>query len=567
MKVLTFLVFTINAILFTSLIRSESINPNNIEWLDISHWNETDFSNLQKRGNYDSQIKPLSFYRGVDISSIISLENSGVRFYNSNGQEQDIFQILANIGVNCIRVRIWNSPKSANGKYYGGGNNDLEVAKTIGSRAAKYGLPLFVDFHYSDFWADPGKQTVPKEWRGFNLDKLVFEIYRFTQGCLEWLLQNGSLISMVQIGNETSCFMCGDKNMTNIMKMMNNGAKAVRDISKNILIALHFTNPEKYDNMLWYASQLDSGKVDYDVFATSYYPYWHGTTNELKRSLGDVANRYGKKVLIAEYSYPYTNAAKTNDGCYYGIVSSTTSGANFRYPISVDGQAQCIRDIYSTMKSIKNGIGAFYWEPAWIAPPARNDGDRKRIWEQYGSGWATTTASEYDSGANRNMVGASTWDNQAVFDQNGKALKSLSALGDGAGPINNGTNNNNNNINNNNNSSSNNDINNNNNDNNTNNNSNNNNINNNQNQNCFSIRLGFPCCIGNIVYYTDADGQWGFENGNWCGISNNNQPAVENCVGKNDGYPCCQTCYVQYTDDQGRWGVENGDWCGIKYSC
>ncbi|OUM66194.1 glycoside hydrolase family 53 protein, partial [Piromyces sp. E2] len=304
-------------------------------------------------------------YKGVDVSSIISLENSGIRFANSNGQQQDIFQILKDVGVNCIRVRIWNTPRTQSGKTYGGGNNDLEVAREIGSRAARFGLPLFVDFQYSDFWSDPGKQSIPKDWKTFDLDKRIFEIYRFTKGCLEWLLQNGSLISMVQIGNETTCFMCGDKNMTNVMKMMSNGAKAVRDINRNILIALHFTNPNKSDTMLWYASQLASARVDYDVFATSYYPYWHGTLDNLKWTLSEVANRYGKKVLVAEYSYPYTFQAKTADGCYYGIVSSQSSGT-FRYPVSVEGQSQCITDIYNTMRSTRNGIGAFYWEPAWI---------------------------------------------------------------------------------------------------------------------------------------------------------------------------------------------------------
>jgi len=429
MKKFLLIIFILNTIVINTLVSSNSINLNDIEWLDVEHWNQTDFDRLQKRGNYDGQIKKINFYKGVDISSIISLENSGIRFYDTNGQQIDIFKMFASVGVNCIRVRIWNNPKSANGKTYGGGNNDLEVAREIGSRAASAGLPLFVDFHYSDFWADPGKQTIPKDWKNFNLDKRVSEIYRFTKGCLEWLLQNGSLISMVQIGNETTCFMCGDKNMTNVMKMMSNGAKAVREINRDILIALHFTNPNKSDNMLWYASQLASARVDYDVYSTSYYPYWHGTTDNLKWVLGEIANKYGKKVMIAEYSYPYTEVAYTSDNCHYGVVDSKASGTVFRYPISVDGQIQCIRDMYSVMRNTKNGIGAFYWEPAWIAPKARNDMERRQIWEQYGSSWATKTAAEYDSNADRNLTGGTSWDNQAIFDQNGKVLKSIWALG------------------------------------------------------------------------------------------------------------------------------------------
>jgi len=432
MKALSFFTFIINAVLITSLVNAIKINPDKIEWLDIDNWNATN-SKLQKRA-YEGQIKPLDFYRGVDISSIISLEKSGIQFYNTNGQPDDIFKILYEAGVNCIRVRIWNSPKNASGKYYGGGNNDLEVAREIGSRAAKYGLPLLVDFHYSDFWADPAKQTVPKEWRNFNVDKKAEEIYKFTKGCLEWLLENGSIIAMVQVGNETNCFMCGENQMGNVMKMMSSGAKAVRDVNPKIGIVLHFTNPDKANNMLWYASELGNARVDYDVYATSYYPYWHGTTDNLKNVLGQIANKYGKKVLIAEYSYPYTNSAKTADGSWYGIVSQSSSGVNFKFPISIDGQIQCIQDIYKTIKSIPNGIGAFYWEPAWIAPKARNDAERRTIWETYGSSWASTPGSEFDKSVDRNVAGGTSWDNQAVFDPNGKPLKSLAALGDGVTP-------------------------------------------------------------------------------------------------------------------------------------
>ncbi|KAL6591187.1 glycosyl hydrolase 53 [Neocallimastix californiae] len=427
MKLSLFMLLISTVLIKTVFVRANPmINANEIEWLDIENWNKT--IKLNKRG-YDSQIKRISFYKGVDVSSIIALENSGIRYYNYNGQQQDLLKILADNGVNCIRVRIWNTPRTTSGYTYGGGNNDLNVATEIGKRAAKYGLPLFVDFHYSDFWADPGKQTIPKDWKNHNLNQRIFDIYRFTYGCLDWLLQNGALISMVQVGNETNCFMCGETDMSNIAKMMNNGAKAVRDINKNILIALHFTNPEKHDHMLWYASELAKAKVDYDVFATSYYSYWHGTVDSVKSVLGQIAQTYGKKVLMAEYSYPYVSKVVYNNNASYSLVYQGLSGTVFRYPISEDGQSQCIREMYKTMRSIRNGIGCFYWEPAWIAPNVNSDSKRKIIWEKYGSSWATKAAAEYDRGADPNITGGAEWDNQAVFDSNGKPLKSLWYLG------------------------------------------------------------------------------------------------------------------------------------------
>ena len=114
-------------------------------------------------------VEPIAFHnadfiRGMDVSSVISLENSGVKFYDENGRQADLFRILADHGVNYIRVRVWNDPYDGAGKGYGGGNNDIEKAAQIGSRAAKYGMKLLVDFHYSDFWADPLKQQSPKSW-------------------------------------------------------------------------------------------------------------------------------------------------------------------------------------------------------------------------------------------------------------------------------------------------------------------------------------------------------------------------------------------------------------------
>ena len=121
---------------------------------------------------YVEPIEGLSedFIKGMDISSVIAEEESGVVYYDENGNEEDLFKILADAGVNYIRVRVWNDPYDADGKGYGGGNNDVKKAAEIGARAAQYGMRLLVDFHYSDFWADPAKQKAPKEWAHYSLE-------------------------------------------------------------------------------------------------------------------------------------------------------------------------------------------------------------------------------------------------------------------------------------------------------------------------------------------------------------------------------------------------------------
>lgn len=358
--------------------------------------------------------------RGVDVSSILAVEKAGVIMYNEYGNRQDIFRTLSEHGVNYIRVRVWNSPYDAAGNSYGAGNCDVNTAAEIGRRAAQYGMKLLVDFHYSDFWADPGKQTVPKAWKSFTHDQKKQAIYDFTMQSLRTISDTGADIGMVQVGNETNCFFCGEDDMYKISDLFSSGCKAVRDFDRSVMIALHFANPATgyFD---WYAKVLNECRVDYDVFAASYYPYWHGTTENLTSVLGGIAGTYNKYVMVAETAYPYTN----EDGDTFGnAVTSSSSDVEFRYPISVEGQAQCLSDVFRAVSDVgSKGIGVFYWEPAWLGKPGIPWEEQKKLWEQYGSGWATKYAGEFDSSATD--VGGSSYDNQALFDFNGKPLKSL----------------------------------------------------------------------------------------------------------------------------------------------
>ena len=221
------------------------------------------------------------FIRGMDVSSVISLENAGVAFKSESGEQQDIFKILSDNGVNYIRVRVWNDPYDGSGSGYGGGNNDLNTAKLIGKRAADNGMKLLVDFHYSDFWADPGKQKAPKAWAGFSAAQKQSALYDYTLNSLNEIKTAGADIGMVQIGNETTSGIAGVSDFNDVHKLFSAGAKAVRDFDKDILVALHFTNPEKTSTIKWFADYLNQKRVDYDVFAASYYPSWHGSLENL----------------------------------------------------------------------------------------------------------------------------------------------------------------------------------------------------------------------------------------------------------------------------------------------
>ena len=370
---------------------------------------------------------PEDFIFGMDASSVPSLEAGGVKYYDHDGKEKDVYQILAENGVNYIRVRVWNDPYDKDGNGYGGGNCDIDNAIEIGKRATKYGMKLLVNFHYSDFWADPSKQMVPKAWQGMNIDLKSEALYTYTKECLEKLVAAGVDIGMVQIGNETNGAMCGESSSKvggwkKITQLMSAGSKAVREVCPDALIAIHFANPEKVTNYESYSANLDYYGVDYDVFASSYYPYWHGTYDNLAEVLNKVTQKYGKKVMVAETSYAYT--PENTD--FYGNTVGDGDGLVKNYPYTVQGQANLVRDVIDTVvNKMENGIGICYWEGTWIASGGESYEENLALWEKYGSGWASSYAADYDPEDAGQWYGGCAVDNQAFFDKDGKALESL----------------------------------------------------------------------------------------------------------------------------------------------
>ena len=296
---------------------------------------------------------PDDFIMGMDASCVPALEASGVKYYDYDGSEKDVYRILSENGINYIRVRVWNDPYDANGNGYGGGNCDIDNAVEIGKRATQYGMKLLVNFHYSDFWADPAKQMVPKAWKGMDSTTMAEALYEYTKQSLQKLVDAGVDVGMVQIGNESNGYMCGFKKWSDIAKLMNGGSKAVREVCPNALVAVHFTNPEKVTNYKNYAYYLASQQVDYDVFASSYYPFWHGTLDNLATVLNDVAVQYGKKTMIAETAYVNT----LEDTDFYG---NTGTDAVKPYPFTEQGQANHIRNLTDTaVNKMNNCIGIF----------------------------------------------------------------------------------------------------------------------------------------------------------------------------------------------------------------
>lgn len=362
------------------------------------------------------------FALGVDVSSVLSLEASGVVFRDARGEAGDLFAILADAGVTDVRIRVWNDPYDAEGRGYGGGTVDVPRAVEIGRRATDAGMGVLVDFHYSDFWADPAKQQAPKAWEGLSPAERAAATGDFTREALEAMKAAGVRVEMVQVGNETNNGVAGLTAWADMCAVFSAGAAAVREVFPEALVAVHFANPERDGEYARYAAILDNYEVDYDVFASSYYPFWHGTLENLTTLLSEISEQYGKQVIVAETSWVST--LEDFDGTPNVVGTEDLAAA---YAISPQGQADAFRAVVQAVADVgEAGIGVFYWEPAWlpVGPPDALDANRE-LWNRDGSGWASAYAASYDPQDAGEHWGGSGWDNQALFAPDGKPLPSL----------------------------------------------------------------------------------------------------------------------------------------------
>lgn len=366
---------------------------------------------------------PEDMILGMDASSVLAEENSGVKYYSFDGEEQDVFQTFAEAGINCIRLRVWNDPYDSEGHGYGGGNCDVDTAALLGARATRYGMSVCIDFHYSDFWADPQKQFAPKAWENMTYDEKKEALYDFTKESLTDLIDAGVDVSMVQIGNEINNGMAGEKSFSDIIPLLAEGSRAVREVSescgKDIDVVVHLTEVTNPQKVVGLVQSLEDADLDYDVLGLSYYPFWDGPVSGMQDLVRKMKDTSGKRVVIAETSYCYT----MEDGDGFPNSVSADGLLLDGYPASVQGQTSMIRDTVNA--AVEAGCeGVFYWEGAWI-PVGPADQDNSEIWEKYGSGWASSYAASYDPDDAGKYYGGSSWDNQAFFDFDGNPLPSL----------------------------------------------------------------------------------------------------------------------------------------------
>ena len=330
---------------------------------------------------------------GADISSLKKSEDLGGVYKYSDGTEADALQILTDQGLNYARLRVWVDPADG----YHGKAELLEMALKLKSLDIK----LLVDFHYSDNWADPGKQNKPAAWKDFDFEGLKKAVYEHTFDVCNGLVLQGTPPDMVQVGNEINAGMLwpdGDYNhFDNLAALLKEGYQAVKDCSSSTLVMLHIAEGGDNDLARWWFDNITRRDVPFDVIGISYYPFWHGSLAQLQYNLSDISSRYDKDVIVVETAYAFTDQ---EDDFLSNIANNNLAVTG--YPFTPEGQRAMLRDVMAIVRAVPNGrdLGIFWWEATWSAVN--------------GNGWDTT-----DPGS------GNAWENQALFDFNDRALPAL----------------------------------------------------------------------------------------------------------------------------------------------
>lgn len=362
--------------------------------------------------------------KGMDISTLLEVERCGGKFFD-HGKAGGALEILKQYGTNLVRLRLWNDPFDEEGHSYGAGGNDIETTLSLAKRAKELGIGWMLDFHYSDFWADPGKQTIPKAWRGMDVKQLTQAVHDYTAEVLERCGKEDIMPQIVAVGNELSKGLLWPYGQVpeygNIAGFASAGIRAVREADKEIQVMLHLDNGGNNElYRTWFDAYIANGGEDFEYIGLSYYPFWHGTLQMLQDNMNDIASRYHKKLLVAEVSMGHTmedyqEYEKLPDELRKGMATKSELAAKVPYPMTPEGQSDFMAAIMQVIAQVPEGLGTgfCYWEPAWIPVP--------------GSQWATEKACQY---MNEKGPGGNEWANQALFDYNGNALPALELIRD-----------------------------------------------------------------------------------------------------------------------------------------
>ncbi len=330
------------------------------------------------------------------MSEIPEVEaNGGHYFYH--GKQEDPFVIMRQAGWNFVRFRIWNHPKDA--------YCDKQHTLALAVRAKEQGLKISLDFHYSDWWADPGKQYKPAAWKDLSFEKLVKATYDYTKDVVDAMIAQGTPPIMVQVGNEILSGMMWPEGKLNgndpkqwhqLAELLNAGFRAVHDAqgANRIQSMIHLDRGGDNKSAVWWFDHILKEQVNFDLIGLSYYPFWHGDLNAMQSNVNDLAKRYHKDIYIVETGYPWALDARSRGSVH---VKGDSKGMLDGYPASPEGQDKFLKKVLDIIQAMPEhrGKGLLYWAPTWISPSKK----------------------------------PTAYDNMALFDYNGNALPSFDTLG------------------------------------------------------------------------------------------------------------------------------------------
>jgi len=343
---------------------------------------------------YSSDDQDHRLVLGHDLSTLQQEEDVGNIFIDTDGRVRRVEDIVARHGATYVRERLWVNPPAP--------YNDLAHILTIAKRIKKAGLKLLLDFHYSDFWADPSKQITPQSWQGQDLPTLANTVYNYTRDVLQQLARQGTPADMVQTGNEVTngmlwplgqLYVDGNQYWPEFTTLLKAAIAGVRDSHGRSEVMVHIDRGGDNGGARYFYDNILAQGVDFDVIGLSYYSIYHGPLSALQANLNDLAPRYHKDIVVVETAYPWT----FTDGDGYANIVGPGTALGASYPATPDGQLGYLRAILSILGQVpeRRGRGLVYWESAWIP----------------GVGW--------EPGA------GDAWDNMTLFDFKGRALSSI----------------------------------------------------------------------------------------------------------------------------------------------
>nr|WP_315184186.1 glycosyl hydrolase 53 family protein [uncultured Flavobacterium sp.] len=303
------------------------------------------FTSCNSQTNVDQTPIPTisAFAKGADVGWLPQMEATGYKFYDTDGKQKDCLQLLKDRGINTIRLRVWVNPSNDKAS----GHCSPAETVTMAVRAKNLGMRIMIDFHYSDSWADPGKQTKPAAWVNHTFLELQNDVYNHTFEVLNLLKAAGVTPEWVQVGNEIPGGMLWpdgkSSNFGQLAQLLNKGYDAVKAVNTKIKVIVHVDEGNNNAKFRWFFDNATANAVKYDVIGMSYYPYWiksdyKVTIADLANNLNDMASRYDKEVMVVEVGGDFTLVQNT-----YDMLAATIKA----------------------VKAVPNnkGLGVIYWEP------------------------------------------------------------------------------------------------------------------------------------------------------------------------------------------------------------